>query len=164
MIDAESLTMILQRNFGVIMMQIDGITHEESLIQPPFFGNCMNWVLGHMVMSRERILIMIGAPRVWTQEQCDRYERGSQPIIDPQDALPFDKIVADFKTAQERILDWFKTCTPGDLAVEAVPHHIPTDSAPRWDWLEFLLWHEAYHIGNLELLRQLAGKNDKVIG
>ncbi|MCA0456746.1 MAG: DinB family protein [Chloroflexi bacterium] len=164
MIDAESLTMILERNYGVVMRQIDGITHEESLIQPPFRGNCMNWVLGHLVMSRERILIMIGAPRQWTQEQCDRYERGSEPIVAAQDALPFEKIVADYSAAQGQIHAWLKSCTPADLNVEAVPHRIPADTAPKWDWLEFLLWHEAYHIGNLELLRQLAGKNDKVIG
>jgi hypothetical protein len=29
--------------------------------------------------------------------------------------------------------------------------------------LAFLNWHEAYHVGQLELLRQLAGKNDQVI-
>ena len=66
MIDAASLTMILQRNFGIIQRQIKDITHEQSLIQPPFRGNCMNWVLGHMVMSRQRILIMTGQPLLWT--------------------------------------------------------------------------------------------------
>ena len=29
--------------------------------------------------------------------------------------------------------------------------------------LSFLYWHEAYHTGQTEYLRQLAGKNDKVI-
>lgn len=28
--------------------------------------------------------------------------------------------------------------------------------------LPFFLWHESYHTGQLELLRQLAGMNDKV--
>jgi len=27
----------------------------------------------------------------------------------------------------------------------------------------FLCWHESYHTGQTEALRQLAGKNDKVI-
>jgi len=31
------------------------------------------------------------------------------------------------------------------------------------EWLNFLLWHETYHVGTTEQLRQLAGKNDKVI-
>ncbi len=30
-------------------------------------------------------------------------------------------------------------------------------------WLHFLLWHETYHVGQMEYLRQLAGVNDKVI-
>jgi hypothetical protein len=31
------------------------------------------------------------------------------------------------------------------------------------DEIEGLAWHETYHLGQLELLRQLAGKNDQVI-
>ena len=31
------------------------------------------------------------------------------------------------------------------------------------DWVAFLHWHETYHVGQLELLRQLAGTNDKII-
>jgi len=103
MIDAASLTMILQRNYGIIQRQIKDLTHEQSLLQPPFRGNCLNWVLGHLVMSRQRILIMTNQPMLWTQEQCDRYERGSQPIVDGKDALPFEKIVADLTISQERI-------------------------------------------------------------
>ena len=163
MIDAISLTGMLERNFGVIQRQIKDITHEQSLIQPLFRGNCMNWVMGHLVMSRQRILIMTKQPTLWTQEQCTRYERGSEPIVDGKDALPFQKIVADLATSQERIHGWLQSCTTEDLNVKIVPHNIPADAGPIWDWMEFLLWHEAYHLGNLELLRQLAGMNDRVI-
>ena len=31
------------------------------------------------------------------------------------------------------------------------------------EFLHFLLWHETYHTGQTELLRQLTGVNDKVI-
>ncbi len=31
------------------------------------------------------------------------------------------------------------------------------------EMLHFLCWHETYHIGQTELLRQVIGKNDKVI-
>ncbi len=164
MIDAASLSMILQRNFGIIQRQIKDVTHEESLMQPPFRGNCMNWVLGHLVMSRQRILIMTDQPTLWTQEQCNRYERGSDPILDAVEALPFEKIAADLVTSQERIFAWLENAKPEDLDVEVIPYNIPADAAPIWDWMEFLLWHEAYHLGNLELLRQLTGKNDRVIG
>ena len=163
MIDAQVLKGILERNYGVIQRQINGITHEQSIIQPPFRGNCMNWVMGHLVVSRERILIMTNSPTLWTPEQRSRYERGAEPIVDDLDALPFDKIVADLATSQERIRSWLENCTIEDLSAQVVPHNIPTNASPVWDWMEFLLWHEAYHLGNLELLRQLAGMNDKVI-
>jgi hypothetical protein len=34
---------------------------------------------------------------------------------------------------------------------------------PLGGFLAFLDWHESYHVGQLELLRQLAGKVDKII-
>ena len=33
----------------------------------------------------------------------------------------------------------------------------------RLQRLQSLLWHETYHVGQLELLRQLAGTDDKVL-
>jgi hypothetical protein len=30
-------------------------------------------------------------------------------------------------------------------------------------WLHMSLWHETYHIGSTEILRQLAGKDDQVL-
>ena len=34
---------------------------------------------------------------------------------------------------------------------------------PRSEWLFFLYFHDCYHTGQTELLRQAAGMNDKVI-
>ena len=37
------------------------------------------------------------------------------------------------------------------------------DEESRGEQIAFSNWHETYHVGQLELLRQLAGKDDKVI-
>jgi hypothetical protein len=39
----------------------------------------------------------------------------------------------------------------------------PIDDETVAEKIAFSHWHETYHVGQLELLRQLAGKNDKVI-
>jgi uncharacterized damage-inducible protein DinB len=41
--------------------------------------------------------------------------------------------------------------------------NIPQGEDTVGEQLAFLHFHEAYHTGQTEMLRQLAGKNDKVI-
>ena len=163
MIDAKLLLEIAERNYRTLQRQIGGLTHEQSLLQPPFRGNCLNWVVGHLVTSRERMLLLVDAEPVWTPEQRTRYERGSEPVTDGKDAFHFEQIVADLGRAHERLVNRLQTITAGELNARKVPYNLPADPEPVWDWLQFLLWHETYHIGNTELLRQLAGTNDKVI-
>jgi DinB superfamily len=163
MIDARLLLEVAERNYRTLLRQIDGLTHEQSLLQPPFRSNCLNWVVGHLVMSRERMLLLVDADPVWTAEQRLRYERNSEPITDSKDALHFDTIVADLGVSHERLVSRLQAITGDELNARKVPYNLPADPEPVWDWLQFLLWHETYHIGNTELLRQLAGTNDKVI-
>ena len=43
MITATNLTEAFARNVTLIQRQADGLTQEESLRQPPFRANCLNW-------------------------------------------------------------------------------------------------------------------------
>ena len=54
--DSHLLRAELERNYSVLEMQLKDVTHEESLIQPPYSGNCLNWILGHLVLSRGTLL------------------------------------------------------------------------------------------------------------
>ncbi|MGC8787954.1 MAG: hypothetical protein ACP5Q1_11065, partial [Anaerolineae bacterium] len=62
--------------------------------------------------------------------------------------------------SQERINMALVRITPEELAKETQDHRGKTTVAER---LFFLYFHETYHVGQTELLRQLAGTNDKVI-
>lgn len=163
-IEPETLTHALRRNFNVLMAQIDGITHEESLIQPPFFGNCFNWVLGHLLQSRNKMLTILGDRPIWTAEQIARYDRDSAPITaDGDDIFRFEQLVADLESTQTTLMNRISAMNSDDLEVLAKKIY-PT--VPDWsigESLQFMLWHETYHAGQTELLRQLAGKHDKVI-
>lgn len=163
MIDAKLLLEVAERNYRTLQRQINGLTHEQSLLQPPFRGNCLNWVVGHLVTSRERMLLLVDEEAVWTPDQRMRYERGSEPVTDGNNALHFEQIVADLEISHGRLVSRLQSIPPEALDVRKVPYNLPADPEPVWDWLQFLLWHETYHIGNTELLRQLAGTNDKVI-
>lgn len=150
---------LFKTNHWVLTRQADGLTHDDSLLQLPFRGNCFNWVLGHILVSRERVLEMLGIEGTWTEEEIARYKYDSEPITSADDPaiLPFERLLADFERTQEQIADGFAEISDQQLA--------ETNERERTvaDRLLFLAWHEGYHLGQTEYLRQLAGKDDKII-
>ena len=66
--------------------------------------------------------------------------------------------MADLASAQEHLLARIKRMDASELDVTPAGHE-----RSLGEQLSFLSWHETYHVGQTEALRQLAGKNDKVI-
>jgi uncharacterized damage-inducible protein DinB len=154
----ETLSEYYGLTYRVIGRQLEGVTHEESLVQPPFRGNCLNWVLGHIIISREEALTILGQDLPWGESVASRYQRNSDPITSPDEALPLSQLRALLDESQSRILAGLAHLSP-----ERLDSRDGDDTDSLGERLTFANWHETYHVGQLELLRQLAGKNDKVI-
>ncbi len=159
MVNSELLIQQYQRDIWVIEQQVNGLSHQDSLLQLPFRSNCFNWVLGHIVVHRDKALQALGANPIFNNNQTQIYDRGSDPILDQVSAVPLEILLKALKDSQKTLL--------AELA-DMPDKHL----AALWDQeneisigerLIFLQWHEAYHIGQLEILRQLAGKDDKII-
>lgn len=60
---------------------IEGITDEESLSQPERGGNCVNWVVGHILESRDCMFEEFSGPAIMTDAERKKYQRGSDTII-----------------------------------------------------------------------------------
>ena len=147
-------------NVRIIDHQAAGLTHTDSLIQPPVRGNCLNWVLGHIAVHRDYALEAMGQEKILGEGPVPRYDFGSQPILaDGPDVLPLDVILDAIARQQERIGATLESISPEHLASEA-PKSEPRTVAQM---ATFLYWHETYHVGQTELLRQLAGKDDAII-
>ena len=148
-------------------MQTEGLTHADSLLQLPFRANCLNWVLGHIIVGRNRVLKLLGEAPVWEESEAARYDTGSEPITSDEQALPFEKLLRDLDESQQQITDALGRLPPESLAevVDAGQGEprLGRGEAPLGNTLAGLHWHETYHTGQLELLRQLAGKNDALI-
>jgi hypothetical protein len=147
--------------YRVLRLQTDGLTHQDSLLQLPFRGNCLNWVVGHILNSYGEALALLDEAQVWSKEEREPYLSESTPITPENNdiALPFEKLLAYHATAQERLMAALARATPDDLAVA-----IGSDTANSvGNVLQGLFFHITYHTGQTELLRQLAGKDDKVV-
>src|SRR5687768_10982192 len=104
MISPEGLLTLYGYNHTLINRQCEGMTHADSLIQPPFEANCFNWTLGHLVSARSLVLRLVGEEPVWTDEIRARYRAGSPPITeDGAGVLSLERLLADFNESQARI-------------------------------------------------------------
>jgi len=153
---AESLARDYASTTWIINKQAEALTHEQMMLQPPFRGNCFNWVLGHIVANRDRALQACQAATILTEAERARYLRGSDPVVDAETAVDSTKLLAALNEFQERIQAALEAA---DLDAIYNEEHNQT-LAGRINGLH---WHETYHTGQLELLRQLAGTDDAII-
>ena len=72
------LTRLFTVNHYALHKNLDGVTPEEALEQP-VAGNCLNWIVGHIVANRNHVLTPsaatpTGPPRRWsaTSEEARR--------------------------------------------------------------------------------------------
>jgi hypothetical protein len=87
----------------VMRLNVEGISHEESLIQPQPAGNCLNWVIGHLVVSYELIFPLLGQKPVMGEGRLKPYGRHSSPLKDSAEAVALQELLAAFDKASERV-------------------------------------------------------------
>lgn len=151
----EALKKLFGVSYQVLKKNLEGITHDESLLQPEADGNCLNWVLGHILSTRNAALQMLNREPFWNQEKAATYRRGSEPIKDDSRAQNLTNMVADLDRSQERILTTLSELTEEQLNA---PSPDPGIGKTIEESLFILQFHETYHAGQTGLLRRMVGR------
>ena len=144
-----------------VRRNLEGITHAESLQQPQPAGNCINWVLGHLVRGFQSTLADLDAGSDRSDASLERYRRGQPPIHHASEALDLQDLVRAWDASVQSIARALE-----DLPDEEL--HSPTASptsngdASLRSRLAFTLFHQAYHAGQLGTLRRLVGKDGAI--
>lgn len=145
----------------LIKRQTDGLTHADSLAVTPYNINTLNWVLGHICVARDRAIILLGEEPVLSETERQCYETGSEPVREAGQALmSLERLLEALEMGQERINAGFERMTEADMQREVQIGEQTVTVAAR---LFGLYFHDTYHTGQTDLLRQVAGTNDKVI-
>ena len=161
MITTEDLVSGLGRNLDIIKAQTKDLSHADSLLQPPYRGNCLNWVLGHIADTRNGMLQSLGEAPILSAAQSARYGYGSEPVCGEEEGiLELAQLLAALQLAQQGVTAKLQAIGQAELSTE-VESFLGTTTLAQL--LFFLYWHESYHVGQTEMLRQLAGKDDAVI-
>ena len=162
MITISEYARMLEGEQDIIHLQTEGLSNAELLVQPPNGGNCMEWVLGHIADGLATILRVLDALPPENLPDLSRYQRGAEPILGPEAGLLgraglLEALDMLHSAAQTRL---------AELGEEAFDQEIIIfgDHAQRrgW-WALFFLFHHSYHVGQLEILRNIAGRTEKII-
>jgi uncharacterized damage-inducible protein DinB len=150
--DAASLRRSLAFHHGTLDMNLEGVTQQDSMVQPPGGANPINWVVGHVLVYRNLLHALLGAAPAWEGDATAAYARGSAPLTDEAQAVPLDQLRAGLQASRKALEAALDTLDPARLAEPSKGDQTVADR------LSFLLFHEAYHLGQLGILRRIVGK------
>jgi uncharacterized damage-inducible protein DinB len=156
------LARMYEFSYAALNRNLQDLDHEDTLLLPDAGGNCLNWVLGHVVSARSMVLMLAGATPTLTGEGMSVYRRGSHPE-GTSGFADLAKLRAMFDQTQEQLIPALTALSEQALN-GAVPeeHRRPPLTGTLGDALIRLHYHEGYHNGQIGLLRRLAGKPEAI--
>jgi len=135
---------VFQLNHRVIGINLKDVSNEESLASNAAGGNSINWILGHIIISRDDIFELLGLQRDCDEKFSSLYSRGTQNI-NRDNAVKLETLVDMFNSSQKKM-------------EEGIANADFSDSPYNLKQLTFFAFHEAYHVGQTGILRRIAGK------
>lgn len=158
MTNTDLLIRLYTKTYDNIKQQTQGLTHENSVKQFPFGGNCLNWNLGHVVVARWNVLALLGNRNdIWNFDEARRYIPGSDPIVEADDAIALERLLEILDKTQVALIQTLSSLSTDKLN-SSVENGIMGSSLG--DELAYYQSHESWHAGQIELGRRLAGKTD----
>lgn len=132
----------------VILKGIEDLSHEECLWSPPQGGNCINFLVGHILASRANLLALLKVAPFWSKEKCLPYVSGANPVA-ARSAL-------DIRELEQAVVDSLPLL---QSALETVDlEQLDPEQSPLWVEASTFVTHEAYHAGQIHLVRRLLGR------
>lgn len=150
--NVDHLQHMIRTNGHFVRECVRDITHEESLVRPLATGNSFHWVLGHVVLYRDALLELLGGARLNPEQGRQHFKRNAATGAADDGAPRLETLIEEFERAGEQLLAALAAVTPEQLATAY------NDKYSVEHRLVHLTWHEAYHVGQLGMLRRHAGK------
>ena len=134
----QELLELYEASYRTIRSNLEAISHQESMRPASEAGgNSLNWVLGHMVQTRNVVLRLAGAEPIWDDGLMLVYSSQEDVVFDPARSLSLERLEADLDETQVRIRAALPGITPERLAAPAFFGTVGFT-------LAFLVFHEGY--------------------
>lgn len=143
-----------------IAANLRGISPEESRRPVGAAGNPINWIAGHILLSRDDILAELGQDRLFPDNLRPTYRTGS-PILTPDAKAMSVDLLRDLLERSSHTLMTAVTQLDRQTLLKELPKELfalPADPPSLGAYLIMNLFHEAYHAGQLGIARRAIGK------
>lgn len=147
---------------AVVGMNVAGVTHEDSLRRPAPGGNCLNWVIGHLVWVYNGFLPLLDQPPVLPEGALERYRRGAPPLDGGRDAIEFGALMAAWNEASARVDAGLARLSPERLDGAGVRTGADSVDESFRASVTTVMFHQAYHAGQTGVLRRLIGREGAI--
>ena len=151
--DTSTLLQSLGTAKFVVNRNTDGINHRDSLVHPQPDGKTFNWILGHMVRTRNEILELIGKKPFYPKSKFEVY---TPKGFSEAKALDVEELKSCFNTLQGELEEGIKSLSADKFNEPATLRPDRKDTVGSI--LATVFWHEAYHAGQLGTMRRVIGK------
>ncbi len=156
------LAKMYEISYGATNRNLEDVSNDESLVRPAPGGNCLNWVLGHVVLYRSTVLKLVGRQPVFEGEQAKPYVRGSHPD-GTERYLDLATLRGMLSDTQQELIPALAVMTEEQLACGvAEEFNRPPLAGSIGSALARLNFHESYHAGQIGLLRRIVGKDGAI--
>jgi uncharacterized damage-inducible protein DinB len=131
------------------------ITQEDSLVLPQPSAHSFNWILGHLVKTRNEILELMGKTPLYDKNKFSIY---TPKDFDSGKALNIQDLLNSFRALQPELKAGIESMTDDHLSKPASLTPDKDSGDTVGSIIATVLWHEAYHAGQLGIVRRLVGK------
>jgi hypothetical protein len=128
-------------SYRLAIRNLEDVSDSQARLAPQPAGNSMYWVTRHVLATRDRIFPALA--------QQPLLESGSPSI---------DELKKAFGESQDRLVNGIRSLTDEKLAAAAPFSPTGGPLRPLGEFLLTSAFHEAYHVGQLGILRRLLGK------
>jgi uncharacterized damage-inducible protein DinB len=153
-VDPRSIAFQFAVGSFVFERNLAGISDEESLRTPKPAGNSLNWIVGHIVRTRNQALGLLGVQPAFDDSDFAAYG-GQSPA---SQALSLTELKRRFQILGPSLASALEKATATQLEARAPfsPTNNPNETVGSL--LASIAFHEAYHLGQTGLSRRLLGK------
>jgi DinB superfamily len=143
------------RNDSFLRQSVQGLSDEDWLLRLDNRGNHLLWIVGHVAWARTMLPGRLGA--AWTTPWMGLYARGAKCVESPECPSPRQALTARGRDlhATERRVDRGDRRAAGYPAATKGP---PSADGKLSGMVNFLAFHETYHVGQAAYLGTWLGR------
>jgi len=144
-------------NEQLLKVATEGFGPEDWARPPaPSGGNCAHWILGHVTQSRRMALRRLGVELA--REPWEELVGMHSKPVGTAGFPPVAALQGEFSARGAELARLLAELGQGEAEAAWGGKPFPDGSRSVNDVLHFLYFHETYHLGQIGLLRRIAGK------